>query len=181
MTGGEFLKRLATRLSEAKIAYMVAGSFASTYHGIPRSTRDIDLVVDLDEPSLRRLIAAFPEEEYYLSADAARDALVSRSQFNIIDLATGWKADLIVRKDRLFSRIELERREKARVLGVEIFVATAEDAILSKLEWAKMGASERQLEDARGIIAVKGDALDRAYLAKWAVDLGVEDLLHSLG
>lgn len=181
MSGGDFLKRLANHLREAEIAYMVAGSFASTYHGIPRSTQAIDLVVDVDETSLKRLIAAFPEDEYYLSASAARDALTRRSQFNIIDLATGWKADLIVRKDRPFSRIELERREKARVLGVEIFVATAEDAILSKLEWVKMGASERQLEDARGIIAVKGDALDRAYLAQWAVDLGVEDLLHSLG
>ena len=75
----------------------------------------------------------------------------------------------------------MKRREKARVLGVGIFVATAEDAILSKLEWARMGASERQLEDARGIIAVRREALDRAYLATWAVDLGVEDLLHRLG
>ena len=181
MTGGDFLKRLATRLREAEIAYMVAGSFASAYHGIPRSTHDIDLVVDVDAASLERLIAAFPEEQYYLSADAARDALSRRAQFNIIDLATGWKADLIVRKERPFSRIEFERREKARVLGVEIFVATAEDAILSKLEWSQMGESERQLEDARGIMAVKGGALDRIYLAKWAASLGVEDLLRKLG
>ncbi len=181
MSGGDFLKRLATRLRDADVAYMVAGSFASTYHGIPRSTHDIDLVVDIDEPSLERLIAAFPEDAYYLSAGAARDALARRSQFNIIDLATGWKADLIVRKARPFSRMEFDRREKARVLGVEIFVATAEDAILSKLEWAKKGASERQLEDARGIVAVKGDALDHAYLTKWAADLGVEDLLRRVG
>ena len=88
---------------------------------------------------------------------------------------------MIVRKDRPFSRIEFERREKARVLGVEIFVATAEDAILSKLEWSQMGESERQLEDARGIMAVKGGALDHIYLAKWAANLGVEDLLRKLG
>ncbi len=74
---------------------MVAGSFASTYHGIPRSTQGIDLVVAVDEASLERLIAAFPEDEYYLSAAAARDALTRRSPFNL-DCAylAKWAADL---------------------------------------------------------------------------------------
>ncbi len=118
MTGSDFLRRLVARLGLAEIPFMVPGSLASTYHGIPRSTHHIDVVVDLDDTSLRRLVAAFPEEEHYLSTDAARDALAKRRQFNIIDLGSGWKADLIVRKQRPFSRVEFERRGKAEVLGV---------------------------------------------------------------
>ena len=54
----------------------------------------------------------------------------------MIDAAAGWKVDLIVRKDRAFSRTELSRRVPVRLLDVDTYAATAEDTILSKLEWA---------------------------------------------
>ena len=111
-----------------------------------------------------------------LEAEVARAELQRRGQFNVIDLSTSWKADLIFIKDRPFSRTELERRAPVTLLGVSLFVATAEDTILAKLEWAKLGASERQLEDVRGIIEAQADALDRAYSAGWLDALGVREL-----
>jgi len=90
--------------------------------------------------------------------------------------ATGWKADLIFRKARPFSRTELDRRAPFIVLGVRVFAASAEDTVLSKLEWAKLRESERQLRDVRGILDVKGDSLDRAYIEKWLDDLEVREL-----
>ena len=60
-------------------------------------------------------------------------------------------------------------------------LATAEDTILSKLEWArKAGGSERQLADALGVVQVCGDRIDRPYVQKWAAALGVEDLWQQL-
>ncbi len=88
---------------------MITGSFASSFHGVPRTTHDIDVIVVLTGSNLDRLIGLLPNEDYYVSAEAARDALLRRGQFNVIDLATGWKADLIVRKDRPFSQNEFQK------------------------------------------------------------------------
>jgi hypothetical protein len=173
--GGDFLRRLVTLLDRAPIPHMVAGSFASTLHGTPRSTQDIDLVIDPSGQALVAFVAGLPQSEYYASADAAQEALRRRSQFNVIDMATGWKADLIVRKTRPYSVEEFRRRKPARILGVDVFVATPEDTILTKLEWAAMSGSERQLRDVTGILDVKRDELDRAYIERWAQELGVLD------
>ena len=140
--GGDFLRRLVALLDGAQIPHMVAGSFASTLHGTPRSTQDIGLVIDPSGQTLLTFVAGLPSSEYYASDDAARDALRRRSQFNVIDMATGWKADLIVRKARPYSVEEFRRRKSERILGVDVFVATPEDTILTKLEWAAMSGSE---------------------------------------
>ena len=175
---GDFLGRLVALLEAAGIPHMVAGSVASSVHGEPRSTQDLDLVVDPTGPALSAFLEALPEDEFYVSEDAARDALRHRRQFNVIDLQTGWKADLILRKDRPFSQTEFERRQPATVLGVQVHLARAEDVLLTKLEWAKKGGgSERQLRDVRGILHADG-ALDEAYLQRWAAALDVVDLLE---
>jgi hypothetical protein len=114
---GDFLARLTAKLAAAGIPHMVVGSFASSFHGVPRSSQDLDLVIDPDEVSLQRFLATLSAQEYYADADAALDALRRRGQFNIVDMATAWKADLIVRKARPFSVEETShgaRRHRGR-------------------------------------------------------------------
>jgi hypothetical protein len=176
----DFLRRLVEALEGASVPYMVVGSFASVAYGIPRSTQDVDVVIDPDRASLDRFLVAVPDTDYYLDPDVARDALRRRGMFNVIDLATSWKADLIVCKARPFSREELRRRVRGEIAGVPCMIATPEDTILAKLEWARASSSERQLDDVRGIVATSGAALDRAYLDRWAADLGVADLWERL-
>lgn len=176
MSSSDFLRRLVTALDAAGIPHMITGSFASTHHGSPRSTQDIDVVIEPTPQALDTLLASLHDAEYYVDPDTARDALATRSQFNIIDIATGWKADLIVRKDRPFSREEFSRRQAVVLLGTSTFVASVEDAIISKLEWAKLGDSERQLRDVAGMLAVRGQALDRAYVEHWVQSFGLEDV-----
>lgn len=159
---------------------MLAGSFASGIHGAPRSTQDIDVVIDPTFESLDRLLAALASDDQYIDPEAAREEFKRRGQFNVIDLATAWKADLIFRKARPFSRSELDRRLPMKVLGVDAFVATAEDTVLAKLEWAKLGESERQLRDVQGIVDVKGESLDLPYINRWLDDLGVRELWEHL-
>ena len=100
-----------------------------------------------------------------------------RSQFNVIDTATAWKADLIVRKARPFSIEEMRRPTEGDLLGARVFVASAEDTVISKLEWAKLGGgSELQLRDAAGIVALNGTSkLDIGYIERWVRELGLED------
>lgn len=157
---------------------MVTGSIASAIHGEPRATRDVDVVIDPHEDHLPVLIAAFPPGEYYVGD--AQAALDQRDMFNIIDLVGGWKVDLIVRKDRAFSREELRRRQPAVVAGIETFIATPEDAILSKLERQAMSRSDQQRRDVVEMLVANLSGLDRAYLEHWASELDVADLLHEL-
>lgn len=176
-----FLQRLVSLLGEADVDYMLTGSMASTLYGRPRSTQDLDLVVQLTSSHLGALLPGFDPDTYYVDESAAREAIRQRSQFNVIDLASGWKADLIVRKDRPFSHTEFGRRRRAVVLGTELWVATAEDVVVSKLEWAKRsGGSERQMGDVEGILAQQGDSLDRDYIKRWCDTLGLLDLWDHL-
>ena len=173
---GRFLSRIVAALDGVGVPHMLAGSFASGIHGTPRSTQDIDIIVDPTFDSLDRFLEALAGDDAYFDADVARDELKRRGQFNVIDTGTFWKADLIFRKARPFSRSELDRRVPAKVLGVDVFVATAEDTVLAKLEWSKLGESERQLRDVSGIVQVKGAALDLAYVERWLDELGVREL-----
>jgi hypothetical protein len=174
---GDFLARLTAKLASARIPHMVVGSFASSFHGIPRSSQDLDLVIDPDERALRRFLESLPVEEYYADADAALDALRRQSQFNVIDMATAWKADLILRRRRPFSIEEMRRSIEGDLLGTRVLVASPEDTVISKIEWSKSGGgTDLQLRDAAGILAVRGATLDMAYIERWVAELGLGDL-----
>ena len=173
MTAADLFRRIVAALEAAGIPYMLTGSFASAYHGRPRATQDIDFVIAPSPDQVRVLIRGLPPSQYYADEQAALDALQRESQFNVIDLATGWKIDFICRKSRPFSRIEFDRRTLTHVEGLPLFIASAEDVILAKLEWAKLGGSVRQLEDVAGLLQVRGAELDLPYLDRWVAALGL--------
>lgn len=172
------LKLVVGALDQSSIPHMVAGSIGSAHYGEARSTQDIDIVIDPDAAGMADLLVLLRSAGLYVGDGLA--ALADRSQFNVIDTATGWKVDLIIRKDRPFSRSEFERRRETVIGGVPVYVLSAEDSILSKLEWGSASASERQFSDAAAIVAVRGDELDWAYLVHWAAVLGVADQLREL-
>lgn len=175
----EFLQWLVATLDRTGIAYMICGSWASTLHGEQRPTNDVDAVVD---PTLSQLNAFLESlgDDVYVNPATAREAFHQHSMFNLIDVESGFKADLIIRKDRPFSIEEFRRRQPVETLGITLYVASAEDAILSKLEWAKAGESERQFRDAVGVAVIQWEKLDRQYLQRWSRELNVQDLLERL-
>jgi hypothetical protein len=173
MSLSDFLARLTGVFEDLGLDYMIAGSLASTVHGVARSTQDVDIVIALPRNRLADLLAALPQEDYYVSDTAAEEAVRRQSQFNVIDMATGWKADLVVQKHRPFSIEELGRRRRHTLLGVELYVASPEDTIIAKLEWARSGLSERHLRDIAGIIQARRQALDSAYIDRWVAALGL--------
>lgn len=152
------LREIVARLEAHGIAYMVVGSVAASVYGRQRATQDFDVVVEARAPALRALVRSLPEDRFY-----------------VIDMVTGWKADLIIRKHRAFSETEFARRTRLEVMGVSTYVASVEDVIVAKLEWAKAGGgSERQLEDVRELARLTSTRLDRSYVEQWVqrLDLG---------
>ncbi len=151
MSAPDAFRRAIEHLDRAGIPYMLTGSAASSFHGVPRATQDIDLVIAPTAEQLRAFVGDLSKGAYYASLDAALDAQRQRSQFNVIDMKTGWKLDLIIRKSRPFSIAEFERRAPVDVHGLRLFVASAEDVILSKM--AKIGSTEAP---PAGIMSVSG-------------------------
>jgi len=156
---------------------MVSGSIASTFYGEHRATADVDVVIAPQADRLAAYVASLGAD-CYVSQSAAREALQRRSMFNVVHYDSGLKADLIVCKDRPFSRTEFSRRRPVDFLGTALYLASAEDVILSKLEWCRAGQSERQARDALGVFVVQRERLDLDYLLHWSQELGVADLLE---
>ncbi len=167
-------REMLIELENAGIAYMLTGSFATAFYGHPRSTQDIDLVISATPAQLQALFSNLSGDDYYADLDSALQALKRESMFNIVDLRSGWKIDLIVRKSRAFSVAEFSRRYPASVAGHTIYVATSEDLVIAKLEWSKLSHSQRQLEDAAGILRIRQDLTDTEYLEKWVRELSLE-------
>ena len=174
MSPSEVLRRITAALDRAGIAYMLTGSFASAHYGAPRSTQDIDVVIAPSPAQLRAFLQSLPSVEYYSDLDAALEAHKRESLFNVIDLATGWKIDLIIRKSRAFSLEEFDRRHLVTVRSLPLFVARAEDVVIAKLEWSKLAQSQRQLEDVATILRLQWEALGRSYLERWICELDLK-------
>jgi hypothetical protein len=165
------------------VAYRIGGSVASSALGVPRSTLDVDLVCDLKLGQVASFVAAL-ERDYYADGEMVKDAIRGESSFNLVHLATMLKVDVFVRKStpwdlEAFAR-SIRMRLDASADGPEFDLTTAEDIVLHKLGWYRLGGgvSERQWRDAVGVIAVQSHALDRAYLARWAAFLDLDDLLE---
>jgi len=164
------------------IAYHIGGSVASSAHGLPRTTVDIDLVADLRAEHIAPLVARL-QDAYYVDEQMIRQALARRGSFNLIHLATMLKVDIFIPKGRAFDR-EAARRARPHPLeetaqARTFYLASAEDVILAKLEWYRAGGetSERQWRDVLGVLKVQAQTLEVDYLKHWAEQLGLADLL----
>lgn len=167
------------RLNRAAIAYMLTGSMASNYWGVPRTTHDLDFVLAMQPADAARLLAAF-REGFFLQPESVRQAFQPPHQFNALDENSSMKVDFWLLGEQQFEQTAFARRQPVALFGIPAWIATAEDVILHKLYWHRLTPSERQLADAAGVYAVQTASLDRDYLQQWAETLGVRDELAAL-
>lgn len=174
--------RVIAVLEELGIPYAVGGSFASSIHGIPRQTRDLDLAAELEmahaAPLWERL-----RNDFYIELESIVRAIERRTRFNAIHLATAFKVDVFVSPRGAFDLSEMARAAP-HLLGAgaprRVQVGSAEDTLLRKLAWYRLGGevSDRQWQDILGIVRTQADRLDLSYLRTWAPSLGIADLLE---
>jgi hypothetical protein len=172
----DVLGLVSDRLSAANVPFMLTGSFALAFYATPRMTRDLDIVVALDERKIESLVAAFASD-FYIDADAARVAVLTERRFNLMHLESGVKVDFIVRKSAQYRQVEFERRRSVAVAGIRTWVVSCEDLILSKLVWALESNSELQRRDIQQLLS---GSVDLDYIRNWAQQLKVTTLLDVL-
>ncbi|HEX6051854.1 MAG TPA: hypothetical protein VFZ21_21445 [Gemmatimonadaceae bacterium] len=170
---------IGARLGALDVAWVIGGSIASSVHGEPRSTQDVDIVVAM----LDRHVTPFAESigrDYYVDADAMRGAVRSGESFNAVHFGSAIKVAFFVAGDDPFEAERLRSRQRIEMPNGILYVDTAEHTLLRKLEWYRRGGevSERQWRDVQAIARLQGDSLDRVHLQRWARRLGVKDLLE---
>lgn len=176
--------RVAALLDGLGIPYVLGGSVASSLVGEPRATMDVDLAVQLGTAQAEELVSVLgAEAEWYVSRDAVLDAVRRRSSTNLIHLDTMQKVDLFVLGGGLLDRRQLARRRRVVVdarRGDELWVGSAEDQILRKLWWYRLGGerSDRQWRDVVAMLTVQAGRLDDADLTSAAVEVALADLLE---
>jgi len=169
----DLLLDVTRRLEEAGLDYMLTGSMALNHYAQPRMTRDIDIVLALFLKDLETLPKIF-DEEFYFSPEAARQAILHQSTFNVIHNETLIKVDFMIRKREDYRLVEFERRQRISVQGRSLWIVSKEDLILSKLDWARDSQSQRQFTDVENLLATGADL---EYLKTWSQKLNLTAML----
>jgi len=167
------------RLDTIGLPWVIGGSLASSVHGEPRATLDVDMVVVLRARQVNAFVDAL-ERDYYIDRDSVRTAVKDSTSFNAVHFASAVKVDFFVAGADPFEAERLSRRMPVEMPDGVLYVDSAEHTLLRKLEWYRRGgeSSERQWRDVLAIARIQGDRLDRERLLLWAGRLGVTDLLE---
>lgn len=174
----QVLTTIATRFTEAGIPYMVTGSIASSHYAEPRFTRDIDIVVEMTQRDVPRVVQLL-DDEFHVDEEAIGRAVARRGLVNVFHRQSFVKVDLIVRKETAYRREEFARRRVANIGNVSVAIVSPEDLILSKLVWIQESGSDVQRRDVARLVQ-SVEALDRAYIERWAEELSVASLWREI-
>lgn len=179
MTPDEAVVAVIDALEQTGAQYMVVGSLASNFHGIPRSTRDADFVIELGTSTLRRLGEMLPAV-LSVQPQASFETVTGTTRYVIVLAASPFVCELFVHSDDPHDRERMARRERVHLLGRKTCVATAEDMIVTKLRWADQARRSKDLDDVRNMIAVRGHELDWEYVLRWSTEHGTRELLERI-
>jgi len=172
----DFFRSVIEALESLEIPYFVTGSLATAWFGEPRLTLDVDIVVEILIDKVDAICQKFPAPEFYCSATAVREAVQRRRQFNIIQPASGWKADIVITKNSDFDKSRFERRRRVSWNGiVDVWFSSPEDVIVKKLDFFREGNSEKHLRDIAGVLKIQGPNIDVPYIESWIQKLNLQD------
>lgn len=147
---------------------MISGSVAMNYYTVPRMTRDIDIVIKIDD--IGSFYNTF-KKEYYIDQGMINDAIKNQYMFNIIHLKEVMKIDFIIKKNTEYRKTEFQRRKKVDISGTQVFIVSIEDLIISKLLWARDSHSELQIRDINNLLK---EEVDMEYISNWVKKLNIE-------
>jgi predicted nucleotidyltransferase len=175
MTIDDVALRVVDALNATKVPFMLVGGFSSNYHGIPRSTKDADFVVQFSSPLNETFARNLgPEFEPAAQLSFETNTGTQRQEFRVA--GTVFKVEVFRLSDDPHDQERFSRRRPVDIDGHHVFFPTPEDVIVWKLRWAR--AKDR--EDVRGIIGVQAGKLDWPYIEGWCAQHGTKARLDEI-
>ena len=181
MSQFELLKYVVQFLNTTHTSYMLTGSIVSSFQGEPRSTHDIDMMIQLSKERVNSLLSAFPSPTYYIDKDMVLSGIQSKKMFKLLNTNTGDKIDFYPLPENEYEIVRFERKIQEELNGLLVWITSPEDTIISKLRWCKLSnGSEKQFKDALNVFEIQFEILDKSYIEKWVEKLGLSDLYKRL-
>lgn len=175
----ETIIKISEILNDLGIKHFITGGLAVVAWGRPRFTADVDVVIEIEEAGIKKLVAKLSKinEFVYIEEAAAMEALKTSGEFNFIDPISGFKFDFFIsKKNDLLAQSQMSRRVRKDFLNSNMYFASPEDLIVSKLIWYQKTKSNRHLEDVESIIKIQ-KKLDWEYIIKWSKIEGLDHIL----
>ena len=179
MSTEEIVYRVIDALHIAGVPFMLVGSFSSNFYGIARSTQDADLVVQLGEISPAR-IADYLGEDFQLDPQMSFETITATHRFILTHRESAFKIELFLLSNDPHDQERFSRRRLEQLSGHQVYIASPEDIVITKLRWSKAGSRRKDIDDVRGVIHVQQNALDWAYIERWCDSHGTRKLLESV-
>ena len=176
----DLLKKISSCFNVLGISYIVTGSIASIAYGESRFTNDIDVVADIKTEHIPGLLKHFPENEYYIDGDSIKNAIYREFQFNIIHPTSGLKVDVIIKKSSQFDNSRFERIHRFQFDDIDVNFASPEDVIIKKMDFYKLGGSEKHLRDIMSIIKISKESINFNYIKEWVTVLSLDEIWQAI-
>ncbi|MDP2207475.1 MAG: hypothetical protein Q8K98_01705 [Bacteroidota bacterium] len=164
-------------LNELGIKYIVTGAAASIIYGEPRLTNDIDIVIEMENKDVNRFIENFPSSEYYVPPKEIiliEKGRAERGHINLIDQATGFKADIYFVGYNKLSKWALDNYKNYAFSGTTIRLAPPEYVIAMKLEYYREGGHQKHINDVEAILSNSATIIDFEILNNFIADYALE-------
>ncbi len=176
MTAEQIVYQVLDALDAAGVPFMLVGSFSSNFYGVPRSTRDVDFVVNLGNISPAE-VARRLGPDFQLDPQMSFETVTGTSRFIAVHSASAFKVEFFLLSDDPHDRERFARRRLESMPGHQTYVASPEDIIITKLRWSKSGNRKKDVDDVRNVIRIQGNAIDWGYVEYWCGLHGTRDLL----
>lgn len=175
MSQVQLLKVISAFLETHQILFMVTGAWSAIFYGRPRASHDIDFVVEIPVENTAKVLKALKSlpEEFLVQPESVQEAVKHKNMFNVLHLPTMLKLDFWILTSAEFDQSRFKRRKRVKIMNQFMEMATAEDTILQKLIWFKMGEIEKHLVDAAFVYQIQKKELDKTYLKLWVKKLGL--------
>jgi hypothetical protein len=179
MNTGDIVFAVIDYLNEHDVPYMLVGSLATNVYCVPRSTEDGDIVVNLSVSQVAKQIVAanskisFDPQLTFESVTATRKIVLRSEEHN-------FEVELFQLSEDEHDQMRFSRRVKVNTMGRDVWIASLEDMIVTKLCWSQGAGREKDISDSRNLIGVQHEFIDWPYVESWCDRHGTRQLLDRL-
>ncbi len=164
----EVLRLVCNFLNEQNMRYVIVGGIAVMFHGVPRTTVDIDIILDMSDAELKEFTGFLKREKFNVDYDTMRE-LIHDGSHSTVFLHEGLIRLDLQGVNSEFDQETLDRAIEVNYSDCNLRIGSVEDTLINKLYFQ----GEQDLRDALGIYARHKRELDEVYIAEMCNVLGI--------